>query len=473
MNIMNAIKQHINQVFFILLSLIFVIGCDDNTTSLQLSGDTWLKSFKVDDYQGTIDNSNKTVVIEVPVAYNTEAMKITEIEVSEGAEASMTVGDVIDFSFSHTIKVISGDAFLEYTVTVKHEEAKISSFKLNGSYEGIIDEENHSILVRIPTSADITSLIPTIETTTGATVSPIPGQAVDFTEPVEFTITYKSATSTYMVTVEKSDSPLAVYVGLATSVNDLNAEEKEAAQWLLDNIPNSQYLSFDDVRTGRVDLSGCKVMWWHLHIDGGIDTEAKFDAAVPSALQAVAQMKEFYNNGGSLLLTRFATFYAAKLGVTIDGKIPNNCWGGIETSPETTTSPWSFLVTEGQENHPLYSGVTTASASGKYEVYTCDAGYKITNSSAQWHIGTDWGDYPDLNTWIINHGATSLGNGGDGAVVVWEYPSTATSGSVLCIGSGCYDWYADRVNVSNDQYHGNVAKLTENAIEYLMDQSKN
>ena len=41
---MNAIKQHINQVFFIVLSLIFMIGCDDNTASLQLSGDTWLKS---------------------------------------------------------------------------------------------------------------------------------------------------------------------------------------------------------------------------------------------------------------------------------------------------------------------------------------------------------------------------------------------------------------------------------------------
>ena len=471
---MNGIKQHINQVFVIVLSLIFMIGCDDNTTSLQLGGDTWLKSLKIDDFQGIIDNSNKTVVIEVPVSYNTEAMKITAMEISEGAEASMKVGDVVNFSFPQTIKVTNGDAFLEYTVTVKHEEAKISSFKLNGSYEGIIDEENHSILVRVPTSVNITSLIPTIETTNNATVSPASGQAVDFTAPVTFTVTYNSASSQYVVTVEKSDSPLAVYVGLATSVNELNPEEKEAAQWLLDNIPNSEYLSFDDVLADRVDLSGCKVMWWHLHIDGGIDTEDKFDAAITqSAKLSVSKMRDFYQNGGSLLLTRFATFYAAKLGVTNDGKIPNNCWGGIETSSETTEGPWSFLVTEGQENHPLYSGVTTASASGKYEVDTCDAGYKITNSTAQWHIGTDWGDYPDLNTWTTNHGAASLGNGGDGAVVVWEYPSSTTSGRVLCIGSGCYDWYADGVDVSRDQYHGNVATLTKNAIEYLMDQSKN
>lgn len=466
---MNAIKQHINQVFFIVLSLIFMIGCDGNTASLQLSGDTWLKSLKIDDFQGIIDNSNKTVVIEVPVSYNTEAMKITAMEISEGAEASMKVGDVVNFSFPQTIKVTNGDAFLEYTVTVKHEEAKISSFKLNGSYEGIIDEENHSILVRVPTSVNITSLIPTIETTNNATVSPASGQAVDFTAPVTFTVTYNSASSQYVVTVEKSDSPLAVYVGLATSVNELNPEEKEAAQWLLDNIPNSEYLSFDDVLADRVDLSGCKVMWWHLHIDGGIDTEDKFDAAITqSAKLSVSKMRDFYQNGGSLLLTRFATYYAAKLDVTADGKVPNNSWGGSEQSGETVSGPWSFFITN-HSDHSLYTGITTATIDGKPAIYTCDTGYNITNSTSQWHIG--WDDYADLNTWETNHGATSLGYGGDGAVVVWEYPSSTLSGRVLCIGSGCYDWYST-ADASGDQYHENVEKLTQNAIEYLISESK-
>ena len=95
---------------------------------------------------------------------------------------------------------------------------------------------------------------------------------------------------------------------------------------MLKNIPNAQYLSFEDVRTGRVDLNDCKVMWWHLHIDGGIDSMDKFEAAAPSAVQAVSKVKEFYENGGSLLLTRYASFYAAKLGVTKDGNAPNNCW---------------------------------------------------------------------------------------------------------------------------------------------------
>ena len=148
---MNAIK-YINKVLFILLSLIFIVGCDDNTSDLQLSGDTWLKTLKLDEYQGIIDNSNKTVVVGVPVDYNTDAMKVTAIEVSEGAEASMKVGDIANFSFPQTIRVSSGDAFLDYTVTVKHDEAKITSFKLNNEYIGIILAVWH--IDSIPTSSN-------------------------------------------------------------------------------------------------------------------------------------------------------------------------------------------------------------------------------------------------------------------------------------------------------------------------------
>lgn len=468
---MNAIK-HINKVLLIVLSLVFMVGCDDdNTSDLQLDGQTWLKELRLDDFQGVIDNTTKTVVVGIPVGYNTDAMEVTAIEVSEGAEASMKVGDVANFSFPQSIKVTNGSAFLDYTVTVKHDEARILSFKLNNNYSGIIDEENHSILVRVPTSVDVTNLIPTIEVTEGALVSPASGLAVDFTDPVEFTVTCQTAKSVYTVTVEQSDSPSAVYVGLASSLDELNPEEKEAATWMIKNIPNAQYVSFEDIRTERIDLSDCKVMWWHLHIDGGIDSMDKFDAAAPAAVQAVAKVKEYYENGGSLLLTRFATFYAAKLGITKDGNSPNNCWGQVEESGEITTGAWSFFVTN-HEEHPLYQGIELATIDGKKGIYACGAGYRITNSTAQWHIGTDWGGYDTLDVWETKHGGVSLGYGGDGAVVVWEYLPAETTGGTLCIGSGCYDWYAFGVDVSADPYHGNVAKLTQNAINYLTSESK-
>ena len=120
MNIMNAIK-YINKLFILLLSLAFVAGCDDNTSDLRLDGQTWLNKLQLDEYQGVIDNSTKTVVVGVPVDYDTDAMKVTAIEVSDGAEASMKVGDIANFSFAQTIKLTNGYSYLYYTVTVKHD----------------------------------------------------------------------------------------------------------------------------------------------------------------------------------------------------------------------------------------------------------------------------------------------------------------------------------------------------------------
>lgn len=460
----------INKLF--LLSGLFVTavafgGCSDDNTSdnFRLDGDCWLTDLALDEYEGTIDNEAMTVTVGVPVGYDTKAMEVTDVKVSEGAMASMKVGDVADFSFAQTLQVTNGNAFLEYTVNVKHDEARITEFRLNDSYIGVINEDAHTILVRVPTAVDITSMVASITTSEGAEVTPASGQAIDFSQPVEFTVVYNSATTVYTVTVEQSDSPSAVYVGLASSIDQLNAEEKEAATWMLQNVSNSQYVSFEDVRASRVDLNECKVMWWHFHVDNGLDNMDKFDAAAPDAISAVVKMKEFYDNGGSLLLTRYATYYAVKMGATKDGSNPNNCWGQVEETGEITGGPWSFFV-DGHEDHPLYQGVVET-IDGKQGVYTCDTGYRITNSTAQWHIGSDWGGYSTLEDWQTNHGGIDLGYGSDGAVVAWEYPANAAGGRILCIGSGAYDWYSYGVDVSNDQYHGNVAVMTLNAINYL------
>jgi hypothetical protein len=437
-------------------------GCgDDNRSALQLDGDTWITAFELDQYAGVIDRAGKTITVALPETYDTDAMTVTAIEVSEGAEASVKAGDVLNFSCTQMIKVTNGNTYLDYTVAIKHDEAKILSFKLNDTYSGIIDQENRNISVRVPTTTDVTNLIPTITTSEGAIVTPASGQAIDFTNPVDFIVSYNTASAVYTVTVIPSDAPDAVYVGLAAQMDDLNTEEKAAATWMLGNIPNSQYISFTDVQAGRVDLSKCKLMWWHLHIDGGIDNMEKFENAAPAAVDALVQMKELYNNGMNLLLTRYATFYAAKLGATKDGNVPNNCWGQAEETGEIATGAWNFFI-QGHTEHPIYQGISQDD-----KVYTFDTGYRTTNSTAQWHIGSDWGGYADNETWRSNHGGTDLGYGGDGAIVVWEYPSEGTEGGIVCIGSGCYDWYSYGVDVSGDQYHGNVAKMTENAIDYL------
>ena len=180
-------------------------------------------------------------------------------------------------------------------------------------------------------------------------------------------------------------------------------------------------------------------------------------------------MKSLLDRGTGFVLTRYAVLYAAALGIASDGAVPNNCWGDPETAEYVTSGPWSFTIAEGQAGHPLYSGIDFNDGESD-KVYTCDAGYRISNSTAQWFIG-DWSAYEDVTAFESRHGATALSvnanNGETSSVPVWEYPSTGSRGKVVCIGSGCYDWYSHGVDESADNYHGNVALLTGNAINYV------
>ena len=224
-------KSILNKLNLLVLGTVLLLtfpGCsDDNTSDLKLDGDTWLTALELNDtYTGVIDRTNKTVTVAVPEVYDTDAMKVTGIEVSEGAEASVKAGDVLNFSFPQVIKVTNGNVFLDYTVNIKHDEARILSFKLNDAYAGVIDQTKRTITVRVPSSVNIKNLVPIITTSTGATVMPASGQAIDFSNPVEFTVSYNTASAVYTVTVIPTDAPSAVYVGLAATLNELNPEEK-------------------------------------------------------------------------------------------------------------------------------------------------------------------------------------------------------------------------------------------------------
>lgn len=437
---------------------------DDNTSDLQLTGDCTVKSLALDQYEGTVDLASRTVTVRVPETYNTNEMTLAKLELSEGATADLAVGDKLNMSVAHSMRVTNGDVFLDWTVKAIRDEAKILSFKLNGTYVGSIDEAAKTISVFVPGGVDVTKLVPNITVSENATVTPQSNMPLDFTNPVQFTVENNTAKATYTVTVKSIDKPTMVFVGTANDVTGLNAEEAEACQWMLLNVQNSLYVSFADIQNGSVDLSECKVIWWHYHKDGGVDGKKAFEKAAPEAVYAAAKLRDYYNAGGSFLLTRYATNLPAFIGAVKNDACPNNCWGGNEDSPEITNAPWSFFMKD-NSNHAIYKNLVQGDDANC--VYTCEAGYGITNSTAQWHIGADWGGYADNNVWASETGGKALGFGGDGAIVVWEFPANAGKGGIICIGSGCYDWHTT-VNASSDRYHKNVETMTMNAINYLM-----
>ena len=441
---------------------------DDNTSDLQLSGNCSVEALALDQYEGIIDATARTITVRVPETYDTQEMAVTALQLSNGAKADKAVGDKLNMSVAQTIHVTNGDVFLDWTLQAVRDEARILSFKLNDTYVGSIDEDAKTISVYVPADVDVTKLVPNITVSDNATVTPQSGTPVNFTNPVEFTVENNSAKAVYTVTVTPIGKPEVVFVGLAQDMSGLNAEEAAACSWMLQTVPNSLYVSFDAIMNGSVDLSECKVVWWHFHKDGTIDNQDKFEAAAPEAVNAAAKLRDLYNGGTAFLLTRYATFLPVYLGVQKDGRVPNNCWGNYEDNPEVPDNGWSFFI-NGNGSHALYQNLLMTDDTNA--VFTFSKGYGVTNTTAQWHIGknadgsADWGGYADYTAWRNATGATDLGYGGDGAIVVWEWPAAEGKGGVFCIGSGGYDWYSA---VGGDGgYHENVKRLTLNAINYL------
>ena len=441
---------------------------DDNTSDLRLSGDCLIEALSLDKYQGTIDLASRSIVVRLPEVYATNAMKVTALQLSEGATCNVSQGQTLDMNAAQVLHVVNGDTYLDWTLSVLHDEARITQFVVNDIYQGAIDQTAKTITIYVPASVGVSNLVPTITYSNNATITPSSGVAQDFSQPVTYKVTNNSAESTYVVTVIAIDKPAALFIGSAAMMDDLDAEAKAACQWMLANVPNSLYASFADLRSSTIDLSECKVMWWHYHVDGGVDGHDVFVAKATDALDTKNELRQYYENGGAFFLTRYATNLPSFIGATGDDEwtTPNNCWGQNEDAAELCGGPWSFRIFDGKNDHALFQNLVAGD--NPQEVYCTDAGYHITNSTAQYHIGTDWGGYDDHAAWETRTGGRILGVGGDGAVVAWEYPAHDGRGPIICIGSGCYDWYSYTYEAGyTENFHRNIATMTQNAIEYL------
>ena len=458
----------LNMIGALLIVCGFTACSDDNTSNLQLQGNCMVESIALDDYEGHVDLASRSIVVRLPENYESKAMTVTELSLSPGAECDVKVGQTLNMESAKTLHVKNGDVFINWSLSILRDEARITQFVVNDIYTGSINQDDKTITVYVPATVDVRNMVPTITYSQNATITPGSGVAQDFSQPVTYKVTNNTAESTYVVTVVAIDKPKALFLGEAATMNELDAEAKEACQWMLGHVDNAMYASFADLRSGSIDLSECKVMWWHWHVDGGIDGHDVFAARATDALNTKNELRQFYENGGALFLTRYATNLPSFIGVTGDDEYttPNNCWGQDEDAAELCTGPWSFRIFDGQSGHPLWQNLVQGD--DPQEVYCTDAGYHITNSTAQYHIGSDWGGYDNHASWESRTGGKILGVGSDGAVVAWEYPAAGGKGGIVCIGSGCYDWYSYTYESGyTEKFHKNIETITQNAFDYL------
>ena len=156
---MKSIIKQLYTILLVTVACLTVTGCsDDFKSGLRLNGDVWVNSIRLDEYAGTVDYQNKAIVVGVPYDYDITRMVVTEMNLSEGAKASIAIGETIDFSLPVSLTVKNGDVQMSYTITVKRDEAKILTFKLNDTYVGKVDQLSKTISVVVPLTVDITQL---------------------------------------------------------------------------------------------------------------------------------------------------------------------------------------------------------------------------------------------------------------------------------------------------------------------------
>jgi len=186
------------------LKIADVQGTEIATATKVYNIGAFIKSFLIEEVEGTIDNTAGTITIEVP--FGTDVTTIEPvITVSAGAELDPASEEETDFTspVTYTVTPENGEE-KEYVVTVTTEAATgalITAFGI-GAAVGVIDNEAGTIAIEVPFETVVTALEPVITVSAGATVDPASAEATDFTSPVTYIVTPEIGnTKEYVVTV--------------------------------------------------------------------------------------------------------------------------------------------------------------------------------------------------------------------------------------------------------------------------------
>ncbi|BFP43444.1 hypothetical protein FGF1_42890 [Flavobacteriaceae bacterium GF1] len=165
------------------------------------------------DINGTIDEDNKTVVVELFDKIDIAELKPT-ITISENATISPDDQVATDYSNPITYKVTAEDGSdQDYEVTVslpKSSEKQLLTFVflasenngLSTDIVAVIDEKNKTVTAEVPFNVSLDALVPTLEISGDAEVNPQDKVAADFNNDMVYEVKAEDGSSeAYVVTI--------------------------------------------------------------------------------------------------------------------------------------------------------------------------------------------------------------------------------------------------------------------------------
>ena len=285
---------------------------------------------------------------------------------------------------------------------------------------------------------------------------------------------------------------LSVYATPEELVANGDDDEASAWLWLHDNYPSAKFLPFSSINAAS-DVEPFRVLFWLRDLEGVGEAEV---FTMPADVEAATPIiRQWYKDGGSLLLWSHATVYVGHLGrVSLDdmksndrtigagpGGINNDIWRmAVELNPD-------HKFKKDHSSHPIYKGlevetnVDTKLIAFKGPGWTEDHNCLFFNLPSLWtgkgnqdeacytQCTQTLGIYP-LGTWDSQIWWVSQLN-------VWEAQqgNTDFKGTVLCIGNGGCEFSMKNPDGTPDKsaypknnlYQDNVLTLAKNSLEYL------
>lgn len=271
-------------------------------------------------------------------------------------------------------------------------------------------------------------------------------------------------------------------------------DDDEASAWLW---LQSEYSAAEYVYLGNIasveDVNRYRVLFWLRDLEN-VGEDAVWN--MPQvALDALEPIKQWYEEGGSLLLWSHAIPYLTNLG-RIDGELLRNNDRAIGTGAGGWNSDvWSMAVQlhpgsrfkKDFSSHPIYKGLDVVEndrtkliafkGPGWTEDHNCLffnlpsilTGIGNQEEACYNKITQEYGIYP-LGTWDSQIDWVSQLN-------VWEVQqgNTDYKGTVLCIGNGGCEFSMENEDGTpdisaypkNNIYQDNVLRLAKNCLEYL------
>lgn len=240
-------------------------------------------------------------------------------------------------------------------------------------------------------------------------------------------------------------------------------DERAAANWFNSFYPDGSFVSISAIKNNKVDLSQYKVIWLHIDREGNSNIPTVFLNE-----QVVNKLKEYYKQGGNLLLTIHATQYLVNLGRI--KKAPNIIGVGQSAyNPDVWTINPFIGMTYDYFTHPIYNGLSTDHSTYSHTTIPLIGPGQKEDHNCMWDLNSYGYDGNVVDAFENENNAKVIGTWGQVtdfccAGIVEFLPTTEYKGNCIAVGLAAYEW---NQNDNTNEYLSNLRRLTSNALSYL------